>query len=248
MNGGVTRPLPARHGHGRSRWPVRWGMASVLVLGVLMGCTTPYGPKGLAGGYVDTRIADDTYLVEFHGNGKTSGDMVWRYWIYRCAELTQQRGYALFALVPKKTAAVPPAGGLALMSFEPGEDDDAPPVPSLFKGGGGGGSGGTRSVYVPGYYGGGGTITTWHSSATIRMFHSESEAGAADVLRASAVVTILKPYIVSQGRGDAPSREELIQRTLASPLSAAATPSPASAQRNEPVQMKDLDGLIRPQE
>ncbi|NVM89946.1 hypothetical protein FHT32_003603 [Variovorax sp. SG517] len=210
----------------------------ILLLGMLAGCTTPYGPRGLAGGYVDTRIADDTYLVEFHGNGKTSGDMVWRYWIYRCAELTRQRGYSLFALASKNAAAVPPAGGaLKLMSLEP-DESDSPPLPSPFKGGGGGG---THTVYVPSYSGGGGTITTWHSSATIRMFRDVSEAGAAYALRADAVITLLKPYVLSQGRSDAPSREELIRRTGASPQPETAV----SAQRREPVQMKDLDGLIR---
>lgn len=239
MNGGVTRLLRARLGHGQRRDIARWVIVSVLLLGALVGCTTPYGPKGLTGGYVDTRIADDTYLVEFHGNGKTSSDMVWRYWIYRCAELTRQRGYSLFALAPKNTAAVPPAGGvLKLMSLE-SDGDDSPPVPSPFKGGGGG-SGGTHTVYVPSYSGGGGTVTTWHSSATIRMFHEASEAGAAYALRAGAVITLLKPYVVSQGRSDAPSREELIRRTVANPLPETA----ASAQRHEPVQMKDLDGLI----
>ncbi|MBT2334438.1 hypothetical protein J7E49_11055 [Variovorax paradoxus] len=188
-------------------------------------------------------MADDTYVVAFHGNGNTPGDMVWRYWIYRCAELTRQRGYELFTLAPDKTATLPTGNGSTLMTLEAAEGDSPTSLEIMLKGGGGG-SGSTRSVYIPSSAGGGGTVTTWHASATIRMFHDASEADATYALRAGAIVEILKPYIASQGRSSAPSRQELIERAVATPLPEAA--GPASAGQRKPVQMKDLDGLIHP--
>lgn len=227
---------------GITRRAFQCAILSCLALGALVGCsTTPYGPRGLAGGYVETRVADDTYVVAFHGNGKTSGDMVWRYWIYRCAELTRQRGYELFTLAPDKAAALPTGDGLALMTLEAAQGDSPAPA-DMFKGGSGGA--GSHSVYIPSYAGGGGTITSWHASATIRMFRNASEAGATYALRAGAIIEILKPYVASQGRSGAPSRQELIVRTIATPLPEAA--GSASARRQEPVQLKDLDGLIHP--
>lgn len=214
----------------------RCASLAVLSLVLATGCTTPYGPRGLAGGYVETRLADDTYVVAFHGNGNTSGDMVWRYWIYRCAELTLQRGYEFFTVATAKTATSPAGNTPKLMALDELEDD-APPLPDTFKGGGGGGS---HSVYIPGTSGG--TVTTWHASATIRMFRNTNEVGATYALRARAVVEILKPYVVNQGRGSALSKEELIERTIATPPPEAA--ASAAARRREPVQMKDLDGLI----
>ncbi|MGJ7524075.1 CC0125/CC1285 family lipoprotein [Variovorax sp. GB1P17] len=231
-------------GGGITRRAFRCAILSVLALGALVACgTTPYGPRGLTGGYVETRVADDTYVVAFHGNGKTSGDMVWRYWIYRCAELTRQKGYELFTLAPDKAATQPTGNGLTLMTLEAAQGDPPTP-PDLLKGGGGSSGGSTRSVYIPSYAGGGGTITSWHASATIKMFRNASEAGATYALRASAVLDILKPYVASQGRSGAPSRQDLIERTVATPLPEAA--GSASAKRQEPVQMKDLDGLIHP--
>jgi len=212
---------------------------AVLSLVVAAGCTTPYGPRGLTGGYVETRVADDTYVVAFHGNGNTSGDMVWRYWIYRCAELTLQRGYEFFAVATAKTGTSSAGNTLKLMAFDELEDD-APPPPDAFKGGGGGSGGGSHSVYIPSASGG--TVTTWHASATIRMFRNTNEAGATYALRARAIVEILKPYVANQGRGSALSKEELIERTIATPPPEGA--SSAAARRREPVQMKDLDGLI----
>lgn len=68
----------------------------LLTAALLSGCTTAYGPHGFTGGYTETKIDDSTYRVVFNGNGQTSRDMVWYYWIYRCAELTTQNGYEFF--------------------------------------------------------------------------------------------------------------------------------------------------------
>jgi hypothetical protein len=68
-------------------------------LGVSLACTTPYQPKGFAGGYTDTRLTEEIYLVEFRGNGYTPRQQVEIYLLYRCAELTREAGYTHFVIL-----------------------------------------------------------------------------------------------------------------------------------------------------
>lgn len=64
----------------------------------LLSCATPYKEHGLFGGYRDTAIDTNHYLVTFDGNGKTPRDRVFAYWAYRCAELTKEKGFTHFTL------------------------------------------------------------------------------------------------------------------------------------------------------
>lgn len=214
----------------------------MTVTSLLCACTTAYQPRGLTGGYSDTRLTDSSFIVEFSGNGNTSKDAVWNYWIYRCADLTAQKGYAYFTVLPKASAA-PPDDLPALPLVHDAADE---PEWIELKGGGGGSSAGRAPiyVYVPG---GGGTITTWHSKATVLMFKTSTEPGARYSLRASAVMEALKPFIASQGRRGALTAQEIVKRamTLPSPVAdvrPAAVPwSGASGGR---VEMRDLAGLL----
>lgn len=94
--------------------------AIAAVTFVLAGCATPYQSKGLTGGFTDTKIDDVTWRVRFDGNGYAKQEMVWNYWIYRCAELTLAQGYAGMAIETKK-AATPPVAPYA---------PNAPVIPS----------------------------------------------------------------------------------------------------------------------
>ena len=71
-----------------------------LVVFLNSACVTAYGPYGPTGGYTDKKIDDDTYIVSFIGNSNTPTDRVWAYWIYRCAELTKEKGFDYFTLTP----------------------------------------------------------------------------------------------------------------------------------------------------
>lgn len=212
-------------------------VAIMAVTGLLGACTTVYQPKGPTGGYTDTRLTDNSYVVEFSGNGNTSKEAVWNYWVYRCADLTVQKGYAYFAMLPKAGAAVSDDEA----DFRFAQNDANVPEWIELKGGGGGG---TTYIYVPG---GGGTITTWHSKATILMFKTSTERGAQYSLRASAVMEALKPFIASQGRSGALTTEEIARRAMVFPeptgqVQPAALPwSGGSGGR---VELKDLDGLL----
>lgn len=58
----------------------------VLLLG-LVGCATGYQSYTWSGGYKDTEIAKDHYLVEYYGNGTTSAATVAMFWEQRANEL-----------------------------------------------------------------------------------------------------------------------------------------------------------------
>lgn len=206
---------------------------------LLAACTTVYQPLGPTGGYRDTKLSDNRYFVEFSGNGNTSKEAVWNYWIYRCADLTQQKGFAYFTVLPKaKTGARDDeASTLQLARDDSGNGDLIE-----LKGGGGGGGGGF--VYVPSY--GGGQITTWRSSATIVMFKSLDEPDAAYSLKASVVVDSLKSFITTQGRERTITSEDLIRRAMAAsiPASNSISAVPWSGGAGGRVEMKDLGALI----
>jgi hypothetical protein len=69
---------------------------TAVIAMVAVGCATPFQQKGFRGGYADARVAHDTVLVSFKGNGFTSKERVQLYLLYRCAQVTQQYGYDYF--------------------------------------------------------------------------------------------------------------------------------------------------------
>jgi hypothetical protein len=77
-------------------------LPKIMVLGllacVLTGCSTPYQPNGLLGGYSDYMVAPDEAIVTFYGNGYTSAMQVLQMTpdTGRCAEITLQHGYRYF--------------------------------------------------------------------------------------------------------------------------------------------------------
>jgi hypothetical protein len=82
-----------------------WGLA-ILIAAVLTGCATGYQPYSITGGYKDQQVGPNRYYVEFFGNGNTTRDTVFAYWLYRCAELTQEKGFDYFIVV----SDAPPPG------------------------------------------------------------------------------------------------------------------------------------------
>lgn len=65
-----------------------------------LGCATTYtsADDSLSGGYTDTRLAPDTWLVVVRGNSLTSRGDVEQYAMRRCAELTLEQGKRYFVL------------------------------------------------------------------------------------------------------------------------------------------------------
>lgn len=176
--------------------PVR--VCAVLFVAVLTtSCATHYGPNTLFGGYKETRIDDTRFRVKFDGNGYASQERVWSFWIYRCAELTKQNGYAYFGLErpPAQTSSISGAGPIRNAAYQPGDG------PRFVKTAGG-------VSYVPIYIPGG-RVTTWHTDAVLVMF-KDPPADGTPVLRAQSVLNDLAPYVKSNGATVPMSRDEVL--------------------------------------
>jgi len=180
---------------------------AIVVVAALAACTSPYGPKGLTGGYGELRLAPDRYRVSYDGNGNTSEEQVVDFWLYRCAELTIQNGYTYFGLAPDGLSLRDEGsrGPRRLATFDPSGD-----APDMLKVRGGGGY-----VYVPSYSTT--TIRTWHKRATIVMYRSRSSADSspqAYPLHAQTVIDRLRDYVTSGGRIPAPARKDVIEAAM----------------------------------
>jgi len=58
------------------------------------------------------------------------------------------------------------------------------------------------------------TITTYSSSALVKMYREPLPPGVEFALRAQTVLDALKPYVQSGGSAPAPKREEVIAKAL----------------------------------
>ena len=150
----------------------------------LAGCATPYQSAGLTGGYQGKKIDDQTYHVDFGGNGYTSREMVHKYFMYRCAEVTQQQGYKYFMIIPAAlTGSLPPSSTFA---HSTGFDERM-----------------MRKVHTGApiiIYGGGGGATKWVNSADIRMFNDDAVISTKIVgWDASEIIDALGAYVHSSG-------------------------------------------------
>lgn len=74
----------------------------VTLLIILINCSTPYQPRGLLGGYSEKPIGENRYKVSFLGNQHTDPEDVDIYLLYRCAEITLNKGYKHFAVISEK--------------------------------------------------------------------------------------------------------------------------------------------------
>ena len=173
--------------------------AATCAMAGVTGCTSPYGQAGLTGGYQSNRLDANHWYVQYDGNGYTPGEQVWAYWIYRCAEVTRQNGYAYFAMLPATwkpsadpKAAIPapaawltgtPPGGVARSAVW--RAGDKLPLVQARSGGGG-------FIYVPG---GSYTIRTWHTKGVVAMFNTPMPPETMLVLNAQSVMDDLAPYV-----------------------------------------------------
>jgi hypothetical protein len=176
--------------------PVR--LCAVLFAAVLTtSCATHYGPNTLFGGYKETRIDDARFRVKFDGNGYASQERVWSFWIYRCAELTKQNGYAFFGLEspPMQTSSISGPGPIRNVAYQPADG------PHFVRTAGG-------VSYVPIYIPGG-RVTTWHTDAVVVMF-KEPPSNGTPVLRAQSVLDELDASVKSNGATVPVSRDEVL--------------------------------------
>lgn len=180
-------------------------MLALLSIASLLGaCATQYGQQGFTGGYTDEKIDDTHYRVKFHGNGYASSDRVWAFWMYRCAELTVEKGHTHFSLQkPAEPSQVswhldkPAAPGMRHATYRPDEGGQGGMIKT---------AGAPIFIYVPGQ-----TITTYSSDAVVGLHRTPLPEGVA-VLHAQTVLELLNPYVKSDGKAALIARRELIDK------------------------------------
>jgi hypothetical protein len=194
----------------------RW--AALVAAGLLAACTTPYGERGFAGGYHDDPLDATHYRVKFDGNGNTQKDQVWNFWIYRCAELTRQKGYRYFTLskdyapldVPQAPAEPPPGASApgTKTSFDGTRTGPRARPAILVTRPGEAAATATRVYYYISYYTT--TVTTWHTDAVVAMYNAPVAPQVGTLLDAQTVLDQLGPYV----RGDQrqPIAREVLMR------------------------------------
>lgn len=171
-------------------------LGAVLVVASLASCATGYQANGITGGYTEKKITDSAYVVSFGGNGFATKDRVYYFWMYRCAELTLEKGYSLFSIrLNQSTGLNSPAGSVRPAVYYPGDG------PALLK---------TSSVpiFVPG----GGASAHWTFSGTVLMYKNPLPPELLWAVSAQAVIDALKPYVASNGSAPAPTRSELFKQ------------------------------------
>lgn len=75
----------------------------VLMLAMLTGCATTYGPKESMGGYSEKEIDPTMVEVTFEGNQYNKAEQIRTYLTYRCAELTLEKGFSYFLIMEDKS-------------------------------------------------------------------------------------------------------------------------------------------------
>jgi len=78
--------------------PVRLHVVGIVLAIFLTGCATSYGPLGPRGGYSETRLSEDEFLVSFRGNPLLAPEKAREYCLIRCAELTLENGGKYFII------------------------------------------------------------------------------------------------------------------------------------------------------
>lgn len=79
-------------------------MRATLLLSLLALClsacsATSYTPRTASDGYLEEEVGPNVWRVSFYGNARTTEETVQTYWLYRCAELTRQRGFEGFEII-----------------------------------------------------------------------------------------------------------------------------------------------------
>lgn len=200
-----------------------WTAAGAAFAFVLAGCVTAYQPLGATGGYKDQRLEKDTYEVSFFGNGNTSRQAVFKYFLHRCAELTLEQGYEYFEIYATKRDA--PRSSMSEPEYAQARATYRAPT----------------IVYVPGN-----TVTRWSVTGIVRMYPKDILANAAELFSAREVIGLLGAEVrAGAPTNDMPTALKRVEGKfpVAPPQARESSPHPAPTSGG-PVQLDDLKDLL----
>lgn len=162
--------------------------ACALIL--LASCATPYQAGKGQSGYTDQRIDDSTYTVSYQGDGNTGSENVWNYWMYRCAELTLEKGFAYFSIIPKARLTSDTAAPILRPAIAYANSTNGAGGFVQTKGGGV-----TYYSYSVPY-----TYTIASSSATIKLHRDPLRSNVLIAINAAKLKELLAPVIAGKPR------------------------------------------------
>jgi hypothetical protein len=187
-------------------------LAAVVAIACLSSCATGYQASGFTGGYTEKRITDSAYVVSFGGNGFATKDRVYYFWTYRCAELTLQKGYALFSIRSNQSLGFNPASSAIRPAvYHPAEGSPLIKTAS------------SVPIFIPS---GGGGSPHWSYSGTVLMYQKPLPAELLWAVDAQTVIDALKPYVTSNGSAPAPTRGELFRQAYIAHARISVGPNP----------------------
>lgn len=170
---------------------------------LLTSCATPYGPRSTMGGYTEEQIDKDSYIVSFYGNGNSSEERVWNFWIYRCAELTKIKGYNYFTIIPIKNTSMLENNDENGSLYEFVALDQQDSIEEILLD--------NEYSYDPVYYYTY-TIRTYSSSARIDMYNAPVSKKVKFLLDANVITKELGEYVKTDGNAKLPERKALLMR------------------------------------
>lgn len=156
--------------------PIKKSLAVLAAALAVASCATGYQPRSYSGGYQDRPLSESRYYVEFFGNGNTTRDTVFGFWLNRCAELTVEKGFDYFIYISKEPRSAQAESDVVRTA----------------------GKGAPSYVYVPG---GGGTITKWSARGTIEMRRGAADPSDARQQNARALMAKLAPLMQARDNG-----------------------------------------------
>lgn len=71
----------------------------VVAISLLVGCSTPYQDRGFSGGYSETQLDENIFIVSFGGNKFTEMERATDFTLLRSAELAIKSGFNYFVVV-----------------------------------------------------------------------------------------------------------------------------------------------------
>lgn len=179
-------------------------LAALALTLALTACATPYGSRGMFGGFSESRLDANTYRVSFQGNGYTSRQTVESYTMLRCAELTTASGFDWFLVLDSDTERdqIQVQSGTTTQSSTYGASDSWGSISAdsrsrtLSSDGGSASWSSTTSTTSPTLTAG---INKFESGVVIKMFKGAKPAEAHNGYDAREVLTYLGPQAGLEG-------------------------------------------------
>ena len=209
---------------------ITYGWVATALL-LLSGCvttgTTPYQAYEQGGGYREQWIGGNRWQVEVAGSTATTRETLIVYWLYRCAELSLEKGFEYFAVM-----AAPSSSSEIDKSMRTADTvDDSGRQIVLAKGGGGT----FIPIFVPER---GSSVPRWAARGIIEMHKTPASSESYRVYSAKEIADALGPAVkqASQSGESATLPAGLLTQDAA--------PSPSGGASGSGVRLDDLESLL----